>query len=151
MDLIDCTVRLNCKGDLGKMEIVRTGPDALTPAECIVIQNIHDTGSGADADRVIRNARVVGSVERSRPQEIERLTHIYGIARVRHLFPANHLLPMTLEDIELPGECVAPVARKRDTDASLRAEIEKAGGIVPDGKLSLDDLRAIRDEVMAAV
>lgn len=139
MDLIQATVRLNIDGDMTKAEIVRAGPNALTPAEALVLAALH--GEREDPEYVaIRNARVVGVVERTAGAEIVRLRETYESKIVDALFPSPRQVPMTLEDTEFPA---TSIAEDNDPTAVLRARIVELGGKIPSGNVSREDLQAI--------
>jgi len=143
MDLIQCTVELTPEdGGVVLTEIVKSGPDALTPAEAAIL--MFKLGGGVGIP--IKNATVVGQIDRHKRVELARLLNKYGREIVQTVIPMISSMPVTLDDLELPpenrGSSVTPEER-------LRAEIERLGSTVPKGKLSIADLEALLAEARA--
>jgi len=154
LDLIQCTVRLQNDGQNDKTEIVKSGPDAITPAEAIVLMMQHSLDDGPNGC-AIRNAIKVGEIETTKQEEGFRLRRKYGPI-VEQAFPRGRHMPSTIEDLELPPECIGK-PRQMTLDATapktaherkkeMRAALEAAGIEVPKGNLSEDDLQALMDE-----
>lgn len=158
-DLIQCSVRLYDKtsGTHGNTEIIKAGPQALTPPELLIIRSMHDVEDGIDEGTCsITRAIVVDQVERSKTDEFERLCSTFGPNRVRALFPGGRNMPSTLAACEMPPGCLGPVRAKKQPenivqlDKSPRAvaarkkqyrkALDDAGVTVPAGNLSESEL-----------
>lgn len=158
-ELIQCTVRLFDKtsGTHGNTEVVKAGPQALTPPELLVVRSIHDVEEGMDEGTCsISRAIVVDKVERSKMDEFERLCSIFGANRIRALFPGGRNMPATLRGCELPEGCLGPVRKAPEPEnvvqmdkspravAARKKQYRKAladGGVdVPAANLSETDL-----------
>jgi hypothetical protein len=153
---IQCTVRLNQKGNSTLTEIVKSGPDAITIPEAAILKMQHRTGDSefdvTGADCPIRNAQVVGKVIRGKGEELQRLSEIYGPDVVRFLFPTHNHVPTKLEELDLPAECMAPLKKTGravkpvDMGAAMKKALKGAGIALPEGDLSEDDLEALMAE-----
>lgn len=154
MDRIQCLVRVNQNSNIDDLVIVKAGPDALTPAEMIVLMMKHSI-SDAFEGCSIQKARKVGTVERSKQDELDRLRLKYGDI-VNTAFPRGRHLPVTLADVDLPEGSIdtakhpEPVVDEVDTTPDekpdYRAALEAAGVDIPKGDLSDDDLMALMIE-----
>jgi hypothetical protein len=115
LDLIECTVRLNYDGNPNLTEVVKAGPGALRATDIPVLRAIHDLGSDAgDADCCIFGARVIGSIEVTQGDEMERLRATYPKEVLAYTYPGGRGLPQKLRDLELPEDRIAAVAAKSD-------------------------------------
>jgi len=147
LDLIQCTVRANIDGDISKLEVVKAGPAAITPAEAVILMMKHsldETATGC----ALRNVIKVGVVEREKDDEMKRLRREYGVI-VDQAFPRGRQLPRTINDIDIPEECMGKPREEPkplDPRKAMRAILEANGVEVPKGNLSKDDLQALMDE-----
>lgn len=161
-DLIQCTVRMNQNEAKAVSEIVRAGPDALTPPEMIVLQMQHGI-SEDESGHAIRNAIKVGEIDLDREAMLDRIHRNTGADKksVSAMMPSMQLTPKTLDQMDLPPECLG---KKRETltlgglkgnldEAGIEMTIpdmmkalKQAGADIPSGKLSRDDLVALMTE-----
>lgn len=161
MDLIQCTIRLNQEGHVGLMEVVKSGPDAITPAEAVILMRKHSIDDSEEGVCIF-NARKVGEVDRAKMQEAERLALKYGGKIVADTFPRGGMMPGDIEDLELPQSSLAPEPEKVDEPVTqsepseedkkreeLINKLTDAEVTIPGGNLSLDDLQALVDELEA--
>jgi len=161
-DLIHCVVRIAQGDRVDIAEIPRAGAGALTPMEAAILIDLHSVGDDPmDAGGcAVRGAYKAGEVERTKHEEMERLSGIYGRERVRRVFPMQGMAPLTIDDLDLPRDNrIDPPKPKKaaeDTESrpsladerkTLTDKIEAAGLKLPDGKLTIDDLRAMAKEV----
>lgn len=154
VDLIQCTVRLNQKGNIGLSTIVKSGPSALRATEVPLLRMAHDT-EGFDAGACcISEALVVGKVETTRAHELELLSQRYGRNLLDVAYPGGRGLPLTIADLELPDEAVAAVPKVKaptpkeiaERKAKLREALTKAAVVIPPGNLSEEDLMGLAEE-----
>ncbi|WP_288927284.1 hypothetical protein [uncultured Maritimibacter sp.] len=145
-DLIQCVVRVPHEGAYGGSEVVKTGPQAITPAEGVILGAMFDVDP---SDPCIVQAQVIGSVERTKGEELERLAGIYGRARVMDIYKSAALMPAKLADLELPEDHLSK-SKVKTAKAMLREELESMGVDIPKGNLSEADLEALKAEALAA-
>lgn len=158
IEVAECTVRLNQKGNVGLTEIVKAGPDAMTPGEIEILRAMHDLdGEGAEAC-CIGNLKVVGKIDRSLAEERELLRLKYGPHVVQHLFPQPRHIPTKISDLILPPESLS--AKQKATRSpdeisnrkkELREELNAAGVKTPPGNISEANLQALLDDHLASV
>lgn len=147
-DLIQMTVRLNINNSHTSTEIIKSGPQAVTAAEALLLHVRHSLGENPEAV-AIRNAVKVGEVEMSKSQLLESLRERYGAKLVDETFQRGRHLPSTLADLELPEECLGKPRVIEAAPAAFEGKAEKrealvAAGIdLPKGNISESDLDAL--------
>ena len=169
IDKIQCLVTLAAEGTPGMTQVVMAGPSALSAPEVVLMRAKNDVEDIC----CISDAIVVDTVETSFAHERERLSEKYGRSIVHTIFPAAHLMPKTLMQLDLPPEAVcdiidaveieaeppvvakpaASTAKPKEAPAvvaarkrELKAQLEAAGVKLPKGKHTEDDLKAMVEE-----
>lgn len=143
MDLIQCTVKLNQKGNTELTEVIRSGPSAITPAEARVLIFQHRIPED-DESICIGDVVKVGEVERSKAEELARLRATYGTKVIELLFPHGASLPYEIKHLDLPKSAMG--APLRTAKQILLSKLEAMEVPVPEGNLSIEDLQALYDE-----
>lgn len=153
---IQCLVGLLHNGQNTGTVVGLFGPDAVTAPEIPILRSKHDlTENSQGTECAIQRAVVVGEVEVDRAAEYERLVMKYGRAAVVAVYPQSRLMPATLEECDLPPSCLAPVTAEpekvdeggdEDDADAIREKLVAAGVKVPNGDLSLEDLKALAEE-----
>ncbi len=157
LDLVQCLVQIPDGGGSGYTQVLKSGPNAVTPPEMAILQYLHNTEADGPARECLSRCRVVGSVETDVYNEIDRLAGIYKKKLVSFIFPPQSKLPQTLDDLNLPEECLdeqGPVVELVEADAEngapkpktakqLRAGLVAMGIDVPVGNISIADLTSL--------
>lgn len=160
LDLVQCLVQIPDGGGSGFTQVLKAGPGAVTPPEMAILQYLHNTEAEGPARECLSRCRVVGFIETDAYNEIDRLAGIYKKKMVSFIFPPQSKLPQTLDDLNLPEECMDPqgpvlveeegkeildpsTKLKPKTAKQLRAGLEAMGIDVPVGNISIADLTAL--------
>lgn len=161
IELVQCLVKLKLNDRNDMMQIVKAGPDAVPATEIPILRAKHDIASGmVQEECAISDAQVVGTVETTKAQEMERLILKYGKRIVDQMYPQGRLMPMTLAECDLPPGCAVSVKPKKakakakdepvdspDFDREFWInELREAGTKIPEGNLSEADIWALVDE-----
>lgn len=146
-EVVQCLVTLTQNGKSNLTQVVKAGPGAIRVTEIPILRFSNDIGDD-DGLCCIADAKVVGEVEDSRVNELDRLRERYGRKVVDLVYPgAAPGMPKTLHDCDLPTSAIGKPATGDTSDAeakkALRAELKAAGIKVPAGNLSLSDLEVL--------
>jgi hypothetical protein len=159
-DLVQCTVRLMQKGNRDLTTIVKSGPDAITPPEVVLLRLEHDLPGFDEEGCAIGDAVTVGSVEMSKGDLYEMLMRKgFKPKQIEAAFPAGRGIPSTLMQADLPQSSLGKPLRKAEPaepapspkavasrKAEIRDALKKAGVTLPNANLSEADLLAIAEE-----
>jgi len=107
---VNCLLRLNQKGNVNLMSVVKCGPSAILVTEIPILRRLNDVSEGGGDDCCLSDVKQVGVVETTGNQEIARLKGIYGSREgnvVDAIYPGGLGLPKTIEDCELPATAMA--------------------------------------------
>ncbi len=169
IDMVQCTVRLNQKGNRDLTTIVKAGPDAISTCEMVLLRMQHDLPGFDEDGCCIGDAVVVGTIETTKQQEYERLLGKgFKTALIEAAFPQGRGMPQTLKEVDLPSSSLGKPLRKIEPEGAKTAEPPKAdpsspksiaqrkqqirdlltaaGVAIPTGNLTEADLAAIAEE-----
>lgn len=159
MDLLECTVRVAYNGKHGNLEVVKTGPDAVTPAEAFILiakHSVMDEDAGMTS-MALSNVRVIGRTSINTHSLMASLVQKYGRDLVKQVFPTVRQMPRTLADLDLPPECMAPKKVKKAKAEEKpevilfeaeETEIERLRGLILDAEKELPEGDLTEEELL---
>lgn len=149
-DLIQCTVTLNEKGATNLTTVVKSGPDAITPPEALILMNLHPPTSEDESHATLKDVAVVGAVNRDKNEEMNRLREKYGARIVGALFPAGVRPPQKVDDLDIPATSFAKVKAEPKTlsqaaKMDLATKLFEVSVMIPDNATDEDLLKLARE------